>query len=95
MAEKLNLKSNLNAGRIREKGMFRFILEVGIIRFAIPVTILSKIIFYLLNYGWTMPNIGETLSELNIIRFIGEVLFEGIFFGSIVWYWGKKEDYPN
>jgi hypothetical protein len=95
MAENYNLKSIFNSDRVREKGMFRFILEIGIIRFALPLTILIRTVSYLLKYGWTAANLEELLSVPNIYYFLGEVLMEGIIFGSIVWHWGKQEEYPK
>jgi hypothetical protein len=95
MAEKFSLKNFLNDERIRAKGMIRFIFEIGIIRFAVPATILAEIIFYPLKHGWTAQNIGASLTGQNIIGFIGEVFFKGLIFGSIVWVWGKQEDYPK
>jgi len=95
MVENYSLKSIFNTDRTREKGMFRFILEVGIIRFALPVAFLSRTILYLLKYGWTAANIGELFTAPNICYFFGEVLMEGIIFGSIIWHWGKKEEYPK
>ncbi len=95
MAENYSLKSILNADRIREKGMLRFILEVGIIRFALPVTFLSRSISYFLKYGWSFANIEELFTKANIYYFFGEILMEGIFFGSIIWFWGKQEEYSK
>lgn len=95
MAENYSLKSIFNSDRVRDKGMFRFILEIGIIRFALPFTFLSRTISYLLKYGWTVANIGEFFTEANIYYFFGQILMEGIIFGSIIWYWGKQEDYPK
>lgn len=95
MAENYSLKSIFNSDRVREKGMIRFILEVGIIRFALPFTFLSKVITYLLKYGWTVANFEELFTEANICYFFGQILLEGVIFGSIIWYWGKQEDYPK
>ena len=95
MAENYSLKSIFNSDRIREKGMFRFILEVGIIRFALPFTFLTKVVSHLLKYGWSIANIEELFTEPNIYYFLGEILMEGIIFGSIIWYWGKQEEYPK
>jgi hypothetical protein len=93
MAE--NLKKILNDERVRAKGMVKFILIVGFIRFALPVTVISKIILYVLNYGLTGAYIEEFFTGHRLLFYVIEFLFEGITFGWIMWVWGKKEGYPN
>ena len=95
MAEKLNLKKILNDERLRAKGMVKFILIVGLIRFALPVTVISKIIIYILNYGLTTVNVGEFFTGRKMLIYFFEFLFEGITFGLIMWFFGKKEEYPK
>ena len=95
MAENYSLRSIFNSERIREKGMFMFILEIGIIRFALPFTFLSMTVSHLLKHGWSFSNIEELFTEANIYSFFGQVLMEGIIFGSIMWHWGKQEEYPK
>ncbi len=95
MAENLSLKTTLNGERMRSKGMLRFIFEVGFIRFAIPLTVLDKIITYVIKYGLTSANIGEFFTERNILNFLIETFAAGITFGLILWVWGKKENYSK
>jgi hypothetical protein len=95
MAEKFSLKNFLNDEQIRAKGIIRFIFETGIIRFALPFAVLTKIIIYVFSNGLTSPNMGELFTGPKIFYFILSMLIEGITVGLIIWFWGKQENYPK
>jgi hypothetical protein len=95
MAERWSLKETLNKERIRAKGMVKFILIVGFVRFALPLTVISKLVMYVLYYGLTGAYLEEFFTGHKILFFFLEFLFEGITFGWLIWVFGKKEGYPK
>jgi hypothetical protein len=95
MEAKFNLNKILNDERLRAKGIVKFILVTGFIRFALPLTVINKIGIYILTYGLTTANTGRFFSLRNISCFFLEMLVEGLIFGWIMWFLGKKGDYPK
>lgn len=83
-----------NWERMISKGMIRLIFEVGILRVALPSMVLTQIIVYVLEHGFTSANIGEFLTGSRILALLFGTLVGGVAFGSMMWFWGMKK-YPK
>ncbi len=86
----MNDQQKENWEKTRSKGMIRYVFEIGILRFALPVWVLTQIIMYVLEYGFTSSNIGELFTGRKIFFFFFGMLIAGVFFGLITWAWGEK-----
>jgi len=71
--------------KTRSKGFVMFMLEVAFLRYALPVTLFSQLVTYLLRYGFSMDGIGEVFSERNVYYWLVAVLTSGLVFGSLFW----------
>ena len=80
--------------RLASKGIIRLIFEVGILRVVLPSMVLTQIIVYVLEYGFTSSNIGEFLTGTRILALAFGTLVGGVVFGLMMWFWGTKK-YPK
>lgn len=71
--------------KTRSKGFVMFMLEVAFLRYALPVTLFSQLVTYLLRYGFATDGIDEVFSERNIYYWLVAVLASGLMFGSMFW----------
>ena len=75
----------------RNQGIIRFILVTGILKFSLFVVLVPEIYFYIYDNGFTDANIANLFTSRNIFSFSFKVLFGGLLFGSIAWFWTEKE----
>ncbi|HEX8279419.1 MAG TPA: hypothetical protein VF540_12020 [Segetibacter sp.] len=70
---------------IKTKGLIRFIIVTGILRFGLPVVTLSRIVLHLFDYGFTF-DYEQSLTTSNILLLLFSILITGIAFGLIGWF---------
>jgi len=73
-----------NLAKIRSTGMLRLIIETGILRFALPVTILSQLILYLIEFGFTSSYIPDRFTGPRIISYVLGVVTGGVVFAVLM-----------
>ena len=84
------IKKILNNQKIRAKGRWRFVFEIGFLGWGIPVTSLQTVLIYFYLSGYTFQQIDFfTLQNLCLITLV--LCFEGFTFGLVVWHWGDLE----
>ncbi|HEY0659395.1 MAG TPA: hypothetical protein VGD05_13010, partial [Pyrinomonadaceae bacterium] len=76
--------------KIKSKGFTRFIVERGILRFGLPVVLLTRITSYLIDYGFTFDYVEPLLTRRNILSLLFMPFIAGVFFGLILWITGEK-----
>ena len=80
-----------NWEKLRGKGLFRFILEIGILKFGIPTTVLTQSIVYFLEFGFTSSGIGGLFTGIKIFTYLISILIGGVTFGFFVWFWAERK----
>ena len=83
-----------NWERMMAKGIIRLTFEVGILRIVLPSLVLTQMIVYVLENGFTSSNIGEFLTGTRILAVAFGTLVGGVVFGILMWFWGTKK-YPK
>lgn len=72
--------------KMRSKGLIRFILEIGILKWALPTAIITQIGFYIMDHGFTFDYLGQFFTARNNLFFLfGTWLSAGVFFGLSMW----------
>ena len=74
----------------RAKGMIRFIITSGIIKFGISMTIICALIDYVHVQDLDSAYFGQAFFG-NIPTIVGRALFSGVGFGLIFWFWMEKD----
>lgn len=81
-----------NWAKIRSTGILRLILEIGILRFALPVTILAQIILYLMEHGFTSSYIPDRFTGPRIISYVLGIVTGGIVFAVLMRVMAARHD---
>lgn len=83
-----------NWERMLSKGIIRSIFEVGVLRIVLPSMILTQIIVYVLEFGFSTANLGNFLTGTRIVAVVFGSFVGGVVFGLLMWFWARKR-YPK
>ena len=76
-----------NLKHIKSKGFLRFLLEIGFLKFGLPVSISFQIIDYVWKNGFDLSDIGQIFTYDNILGFLIFLTFESLFFAAVMWFY--------
>jgi hypothetical protein len=72
---------------LKSKGFARFLLEMGFLRFGLPVTVIYQLITFIGKYGVDFSNIGQLFTGSNLISFLIFLTLESVIFAVILWFY--------
>ena len=71
--------------KVRLKGLGRFILKYGILKFALPSVIVTNAVLFYLDHGFDIDYLKHFLTAQCILFLIFSILISGLIFGWFVW----------